>query len=103
MANRDEIQKSIYKAVYRVIKTAKLPTIENFLVMPVQKLGLKTNSPSDWSSFWAEELTAQINNVVQSDCKRYIADFDYTWFNDENKTMSDIREFIYQNQREILK
>ena len=103
MASKDQLQRTLFKAVYTVLKDPEPPGQSDFLTLTVAKLKLEANSPTDWKTFWAEILTAQIDELVQSEHNRYIASFDHLWFQDGTRTMQDLVDHIYENQREITR
>jgi hypothetical protein len=98
MASLTDIQKTIFKSVFLVVKRATLPTMADFLKMKVADLKLSDSSPSDWSTFWAEILTSQIQSDCKTDLRIVIDDFSSHWFNDATQTMQNLIDLVNSNQ-----
>jgi hypothetical protein len=98
MALPNDIRKTVFRSVFFTIRRANLPTMNKFIPMTVNDLRLKEASPSDWKTFWAENLAYQIQQDCRNNLKILIYDFNHRWFEDNTKTMKDLCEYINENQ-----
>ncbi len=98
MALSNDIRKTVFKSIFLTIRRTNLPTMNKFIPMTVTELGLKEMSPPDWKTFWAENLTFQIQRDCRNNLKILINDFNYRWFDDGSKTMKELCEYINENQ-----
>ena len=98
--NLTQIAKCLFKAVFTVLRGELEGKKANaFLKLKVGEL-LEDASPTGWPSFWAEILT----DTIRDRFRRHgvaIANFDASWFDDDEQTMRDLRNHIRDNQFEI--
>lgn len=96
---REQFKKSLYFSVFKVIRMQNPPTMEDFMEMKNSViLSLVTEaSPEEWSSFWQEILADTIEKDLRAKYRVIIDNFDYSWFDEQNKTIQDLLDYAERN------
>ena len=98
--NLTQIGKTLLKAVFKVLRgNVEGDTLNNFLKLKVGDL-LDNASPTGWPTFWKEVLLETVRREFRRNGVG-IANFDVKWFDDNTKTMRDLRNHIRDNQFEV--
>lgn len=88
--NAQEIKETIFAAVFRIVRTSKQPTLEEFLKCSINDTvqDNQNSNPTGWPDFWWESLHAEIQNAFIAR-KKYILNFDKDWLrnNKDNNWM----------------
>ena len=91
-----EISNTLFIAVFKVLQgNVKGMGRNTFLKLRLSEL-LEESSTTGWPTFWAEVLTV----TIRQEFRRIgvgISNFDESWFDDRNKAMQDLRNFIDDN------
>jgi hypothetical protein len=95
-----DVNRALFVAVFSVLRSAaEGKLMKAFLELKVSDL-LRNASPTGWPSFWQEVLTDHIRREFKS-WGFSIAQFDPAWFDDGQKSMTDLGVHIFGNLVEI--
>lgn len=93
---KEQVIRELYISVFKVVRRATLPSLEEFLKMKIGEI-LSESSPPDWPTYWQEVLILTIKSHFRDKHKLGIRRFDYAWFIDKNKVITQLVDHICEN------